>query len=131
MCHDHAAAGQARVNCRELRHDGLVGQPVEAVAPHTLVMQRLGQCKTLIHGRLADVKRGVETGDLRHPGKGLHRRAYPRQVVRLVQWRQRFEARQLGQHLCIDTHRRAKQRAAMHDAVADGIEGCVVGLVVG
>ena len=66
---------------------------------------------------------GVETRDLRQLWKGFAKGAHAFEVVRLVQRRQRVQARQLLQHVIIDDHAGAKSLTAMHDPVRHGLDG--------
>lgn len=45
-----------------------VGEPMEPVPPDSGIVQRLRQCEPLRYGRLAMVKGGIETRNLRQPG---------------------------------------------------------------
>ncbi len=65
---------------------------------------------------------GVEAGHLRQLRLPLDQRADRRQVVRLVQRRQRNVLLQRLKHARIDAHRRRILGAAVHDAVTDADE---------
>ena len=62
---------------------------MEAVAPHALLVQRVGQGVAVGHLGMAAMEGGVEAGDLGNPGAALADHADGRQVVGLVQRRQR------------------------------------------
>ena len=66
------------------------------------------------------VKRGVEAGDLRHAGKCGPGRGDARQIVRLVQRRERDQRCEPLHGLVGDQDRRRKVQPAMDDAMADG-----------
>ena len=61
----------------------------------------------------------VEARDLRHTGKPLEHRVYRRQVVRLMERRQRDQLLQILQNRRRDNGWTGVRRAAMHDAVTD------------
>ena len=92
---------------------------MEAVAPHALVVERPRQGIAVGVRRVAAVKRGVEAGDLRHLRIDLLRQPDRREVVRLVQRRQRRELGEPRQHAGIDPHRPVEVRPPVHDTVAD------------
>jgi hypothetical protein len=87
MRHDDPAGREMRGAAGQFARDVVVAQPVEAVAPHALVVERAGQREGVVHEGMA-VKGGVEAGHLRHARKGRHRGADAREVVRLVQRRE-------------------------------------------
>ncbi|MOA37871.1 hypothetical protein D3C78_1595000 [compost metagenome] len=64
------------------------------------------------------VKRRVEARHLRYPGAAFTNHADGRQVVGLMQRRQRRERIQLGQHGIVHQHRFGQVRPAMHHAVS-------------
>ena len=83
---------------RQNRGDVLVGQAVEAVAADALRVQLRGQREHLRDLRVAAVERGVEAGHLRQLRRALQQQADRRQVVRLMQRRERNELLQRLQH---------------------------------
>ncbi len=99
--------------------DVLVGQAVEAVAAHAAVGDRRRQREGLRDRRHRAVERGVEAGDLRQPGRAREHGADRREVVRLVQRRQRDEAVEAREDGFVDAHRPVVLDAAVDDAVAD------------
>jgi len=119
--HDHAAAPAHGLRVQH-RHDVLVGQAMEAVAAHALLAQRTRQREGVVHLGHVGVEGGVETGHLRQLGESSAELADARQVVRLVQRRERIEARQLFQHLVGHVHAVGVFAAAMHDAVRHGLD---------
>ena len=90
---------------RSVPHDVFVGQAVEPVAPHALVVIGARQGERVVDEGMAAVERRVEAGDLRRSGKGRDRRLDAGEVVRLVQRRERDELAQLGEHGVVDQHR--------------------------
>ena len=75
--------------CGSTLRDVLVRQAVEAVAPHAALGDRRGQRERLRDRGLVAMERGVEAGDLRQLRRALEQRPDRRQVVRLVQRRER------------------------------------------
>ena len=65
MRDDDPAVGDLGRALRQHRGDVFVGQPVKPVAPDALLVQRIGQRKSLRHLGRGAVKRGVEARDLR------------------------------------------------------------------
>ena len=65
------------------------------------------------------MKRRIETRNLRQfwrpPRNGSNRR----EIVRLMQRRQRHERIQLGDHVVVYTYRAKKRRSTMHHAMTD------------
>ena len=96
---------------------------MKAVAPHPLVVERARQGIAVRMRRPSAVEGGVEAGDLRHPRIELHREADGREIVGLVQRRQRLERRQPVEHRGIDPHRPRMVRPPMHHPVADRPDG--------
>src|SRR5258706_5726599 len=68
---------------------------------------------------VAAVERGVEAGDLGQGGQARPDRADRRQVVGVVQRRQRHEALEAAQDARVDQHRSVEIRPPMHHPVAD------------
>ena len=69
---------------------------------------------------VAAMEGGIEAGDLRQVGRAREQRADRREIVRLVQRRQRDVAFEMREHLVVDQHRPVVVGAAVHDAMADG-----------
>ena len=121
MSDDHRALGRTSgATCAQAVGDIFVRQAVEAVAAHALGVEPLRNGVMIRDRAVAAMKRGIEAGDLRQIGKALEQRADRREIVRLVQRRQRNVA------LEIVRARRASirtgsvvLRSAMHDAMAD------------
>ena len=72
---------------------------------------------------LAAVEGGVEAGDLRHARVERHGEADGREIVGLVQRRQRLERREPIEDRGIDQHRPGMAGPAMHHPVADRPDG--------
>ena len=117
--HHGAPLRGRRVELRQHRGDVLVGQAVEAVAAHAGVVQLPGQREHLRQLGLRAVERGVEAGHLRQLRLALEQQPDRRQVVRLVQRRERNELRQVVQHLARRRAPAARTQPAVHDAVPD------------
>ena len=119
MCDDHPAPGHVGRHGAQLLGDIFVGEAVEAVAAHALVVEGARQRVAVGVRRMPAVEGGVEAGHLRHVRVDLRREPDRRQVVRLVQRRQRRERGQPRQDGRIDAHRPVVVGTAVHDAVAD------------
>ncbi len=68
------------------------------------------------------VKGGIEAGDLREARRKRADGADRRDMMRLMQWRQRDKASNAASTARVDQHRPRIARAAMDDAVAGGGE---------
>jgi hypothetical protein len=120
MGDNHPFGRDVGCDLRQAARDIFVGKAVEAVTPHTFGVEGFRYRVVVGQRAVVAVKRGVEARDLRHIREACQRRADRRQIVGLVQWRQRDEAFQLRYHLLVDPYRPVVIRAAMHDAVPDG-----------
>ena len=78
-----------------------------------------GRANICASARLAAMERGIEAGDLRHMRRRFGDGRDRRQIVRLVQGRQRRQLRERGHDLVIDPDRRGVMRAAVHDAMSE------------
>ena len=96
---DHAAVGDLRRDLGQDRGDVLVRQAVEAVALHAGLADLARQRHQLGDRRLAAMEARVEAGDLRHAGQPLGDRLDGREVVRLVERRERDEPPQFLEDL--------------------------------
>src|SRR5271170_4104260 len=76
--------------------------------------ERLGEI------RLRAVEGRVEAGDLGNLRRALHDRADRREVVRLMQGRERLEFREIIEHRLCNPYRLDIVEAAMDDAVTEG-----------
>ena len=72
---------------------------MEAVAPDTGFSQLRGQREHLRQRRIAAVEGGIEAGDLRKLRRALHQAPDRRQVMRLVQRRERNQFLELRHHV--------------------------------
>ena len=97
MRHDNAAIGDFGRVLRQYRGDVLVGKAMKAVAPNALLIIRVGQREGLLDLRRSAVKGGIEVRYLRQFGLERHRHLDRREIVRLVQWRERHQRLQLSQ----------------------------------
>ena len=99
--------------------DVSVGRAVEAVAPHLLLLIELVRQSVEIRvSRQRVMKRRVEHRHVRHGGKQAAHLAYPRDVHRVVQWRERVKRFDLRQHFVGDERwpRKTARRHAPRDA---------------
>ena len=95
---------------------------MEAVAEDAALGDRLRQRERLRDRRLAAVERGVEAGHLRQLRQPLEQHPDRRQVVRLVQRRERDVLFERREHRRIDAHRLGVLEAAVHDPMTDADE---------
>ena len=93
---------------------------MESVAPDALGMKLMRNCVVVRDRVVVAVKRGIEAGDLRKRRKVGQQRADRRQIMRLMQRRQRDEPLQPRHDAMIDQHRPVIVRTAMNDAMTDG-----------
>ena len=98
---------------------------MKAVAPHAGLGQFLRQREHLRDRRVRAVAAVSKQATCGRSGARSNSRADRREIVRLVQRRERHELLQLGHDRRVDPHRRGIVGAAMHDAMAD--RGEVVG----
>jgi hypothetical protein len=77
------------------------------------------------------VKSGIEACHLRQFGIEAHRHLDRREIVRLVQWRERHERFQLGQQFRRDAAGPGVVQTAMDDAVAECVKPPVAKLFSG
>ena len=95
---------------------------MEAVTLDTGIADLARQGNEFRDRRLAAMEARVEAGDLRHTGETLPDRVDRREIVGLVQWRQRDEGAQLLEDLRRDDGWTGVARTAMNDAVADAAD---------
>ena len=95
---------------------------MKAVAAHSLRIELLGDGVVVRKSAMATMERRVEAGDLRQVRTSSEKQSDRRQIVRLVQRRQRDVALQARQNISVNHGRLAVFRAAMNDAMADGSE---------
>jgi hypothetical protein len=116
MGDDHALPGNLWRHLRQHRSDVLVRQAMKAVTLHASATDLLRQWHHFRHGRLAVVKAGVEAGDLWHAGLALRHGLDRREVVGLMQRRERHQLAQLSEQRGRDD-RRVGALAPVHDPV--------------
>jgi hypothetical protein len=92
---------------------------VKPVSPHAFVGKPPRQCEGLRGGGLCMVKGRIEAGNLRKRRRHLRHSLDGRNVVRLVQRRQRHQRFQLRQYCCIDHARGRQVCPSMHDPMAN------------
>ena len=92
MRHHHLAARQIGGDLGQTRGDEVIGQAVKTVAANAFLRQVAGQGESLLLPGLPNVEGCVETGDLRQRGHQLADQPDRRQVVGLMQGRQRHIA---------------------------------------
>ena len=101
---------------------------MKTVALNALRLVATRDGEQLRHARHGVVKRRVEAGNLRRLGKlrgeVFHQRDGGREMVR----GKGTDAPQFLQHCLINPLGLAITRAAMHDAITDGVDGAVVGI---
>ncbi len=119
MRHDHFAAREHGFLVAQDAVDEFVGQAMETVAAHALVVIGARQRVGVGDERMPAMKSRVETGDLRGAGKSLARGLDAGEIVGLVQRRQRLEGFQFRQHEIVHEHGFGIDRTAMHHAMAD------------
>src|SRR5215204_1142681 len=98
---------------------------MKAVAPHAHFGHGAGQGEQLCEIWLVAVKRGVEARDLWELGKSLSENSDRRQVVGLMQGRQRHELLEFFQDMLVDQHGRRERNTAVDDPVANGLQAIV------
>jgi hypothetical protein len=102
-----------------------VGQPVKAVAAHAFVVKATGDRVVVGQSVVIAVKRGIEAGDLRKAWKIFQERADRRQVVRLMQRRQRCITLQPAHHVMVDQHRPVVVGTAVDHPMSNRVRGDV------
>lgn len=98
----------------------LPGEAVESVKTHAVAVEVPRQCRQGREPRQTVVERGVETGDLRQSGPGTTDGGDPREIVRLMQRRQRTELKKLGLQRPCDDGGTVAVRTTVDDAMPDG-----------
>src|SRR5207253_5290255 len=117
--HDGLRRGRARVYARKLGGDVLVRQAVEAVSLHAGVVELFGQRESLGHVGIRSVERRVEAGDLCELRRALQQLGNGRHVVRLMQRRERNEARERLERLRLDPDWTGELESPVDDPVSD------------
>src|SRR4051812_27331051 len=93
---------------------------MKSVAAYALLGVATRKRKLLRDGRLCPMKSGIEACNLRQLGGAPRQRPDGRQVVRLMQGRQRNERLELGERSRVDEHGVGEARAPMDDSMPDG-----------
>ena len=119
---DHPPGGEPRRQDAQPPGDEFVREAVEAVAADPGLGQRARQGEAGRELRHRVMEAGVETGHLRQVRPGRGDRTDRRQVVRLVQWRERDERGERRQDRLGHQHRAVEPRPAMHHPMADGAQ---------
>src|SRR5947207_5822087 len=119
MQHDRFAVRRARIVIGQSARAVFVRQAVEAVADHAAIGDRFGQRECLRNRRLRAMERGVEAGDLRKLWQSLEQRAYRRQVVRLMQRRERYVFFERAEHGRAEAHGLRVLESTVDDAMSD------------
>src|SRR5262245_533577 len=122
MAHHDLADGPARVAEGDYRGDILVREAMESVAAHAGLVQVGGYREALREVGVGRVKRRVETGDLRQTRPPFEQKRDWRQVVGLVQRRQRNESLQRLEDIAVDENRPRESGSAVHHPVSDRLE---------
>jgi hypothetical protein len=119
---DHTPGRGGGIQLRQGARNVFVGQAVEAVAAHAALGDGRRQRERLRQLGLRAVERGVEAGDLRHLRQAPGDQPDRREVMRLVQWRERHELLQLLHHPGVEPDGLRVRHAAVHHAMAHGGE---------
>lgn len=115
---DPTARGLRR-ELTEARDKKLIGNAMEPIPTHAIVGEAARQGKGLRQRGLAPVEGRVETRDLRLMRRHVEDCSDRRQVMRLVQRRQRGKFAEFLQHLSGHDDRLVEMDAAMDNAVAE------------
>ena len=92
---------------------------MKTVTTHAGIVQLGRNRETLCDVGIGGVERGIEARYLRQVRPALEQGADRRQVVRLMQRRERNEFLERGEDICVEPHRLRVFQPAVHDAVAD------------
>ena len=90
---------------------------MKAIAANTLLIKPHGQGEQARGFSVRGMERRIETGHLRHGGRGFRQRLNRQQAGGLMQGRERGQPPQGGKNLMINERWRKKFIAAMHDPV--------------
>ena len=121
MGDDQARPGKFRRRLAEARHDEVVRQAVKAIAAHARRRDLARQGKLLRESGLGAVEGGIEASNLRQVRRRSGDILDRREIVRLVEWRERHQRGQRGHDIGIDPDRCGEGRAAMHHAMAESL----------
>ena len=119
MGHDDPFLRNVGRNLRQARRDVFVREAVEAVAADALGMEMLRDRVVIRDGGVLAMEGRIEARDLGQPRPVRHDRPDRRQIVWLVQRRERDIAFEAAENLVCDYNRLIELRASMHDPVAD------------
>ena len=122
MRDDHTPLRNVGRDVRQAMRDIFVGQSVEAVTPHTFLVEAFRQRVIVRQRAVATVKRRVETCDLRQLGTAVKKRPDRSKVVRLMQWRQRDIAFELRRDLPGHAHGPVEVGTSVNNPMSDGEE---------
>ena len=122
MQHDRATGGRLGVELRQHRGDVLIRQAVKSISSHAGVVQLLGKCESLRNLGIRAVERRIEAGDLRQLRRALEQPTDWREVVRLMQRRERNQLFKRRHRASINDHGLRVVQPAMHDPMADADE---------
>jgi hypothetical protein len=117
---DDPAGREVRRDLRKACAYVLVRQAVETVPAHAGLGEFPRDGEHLGERRLAAMKGRVEAGHLRQLGRDLGDGGYGREVVRLVQRRQRLQLCERSQHFGVHEDRSSVAGSAVDDTVSDG-----------
>ncbi len=98
---------------------------MKTVPPDAAFGDRLRQRERLRDRGLATVERGIEARDLRQVRRAGEQRPDRREVVRLVQRRERDVLLECGEHRRVDAGGLGVLETPVHDAMADGYQSVV------
>src|SRR5208283_3753744 len=104
MREDDSSGRDLRRKLLQARHEILVRETVKSVAANALVGEPAWQGERLGEIGLASMERRVEAGDLWKLRRSLHDRAHGRDIVRLMQGRERRELGEVVEHGFGDVH---------------------------
>ena len=100
----------------------VIAKPVEAKAPHTLIVEPPGQRESVVDPRMPAVKSSVETADLPGVWKGQSCSLDTGKVVRLMEGREGDKQRELLDDLRCQVHRAGEVHATMGNPVPDATD---------
>ena len=89
MRNDHAAFCDLRRDVAQALGNVFVGKAVKAVTSHAFLVEVLRDGIVICEGAMAAMKRRIEAGNLRQLGSAREKRADRREIVGLMQRRER------------------------------------------
>ena len=93
---------------------------MKPISPDPFIVESAGYGIAIREFVMAAVKGSIEACDLREGRKSGKKRADRRQIMRLMQRRERRETLEARDHAMVDQHGPVVIRSAMHDPVTDG-----------